>query len=121
VLKRDIASLTELHKILVTEIDNLKSDVKTKGFGFIKASGGSGEQPNVGKNAEEEVFLLKTQNESLAAKININNTKLANLEDTLDNKLQDMFEDMQKKNPDYIMNQKIGAVEKDFADLKKDL
>jgi hypothetical protein len=38
--------------------------------------------------------MLKNQSESLAAKININNKKLHNLEDTLDNKLGDMFQDM---------------------------
>lgn len=103
----------------------MKNSLNAKGY--IKASGSSGEQPsttylNKGDlNTEEQVNLLKTQNESLAAKIDVNNTKLHAIEDTLDNKLQDMFEDMQKKNPDYIMNQKIGALEKEMIDLKNEL
>lgn len=49
-------------------METLKSELSKKGqpLGQLKVSGASGEQS---VNAQEQVFLLKNQNESLAAKL----------------------------------------------------
>ena len=52
------------YDLTVQEVESLKADMSKKGQ--LKASGASGEQS---VNAQEQVFLLKNQNESLAAKL----------------------------------------------------
>lgn len=127
IVEKDILSITEIQRIVVGDVENLKIDrdsrFKTEGFklNMRRSQGNVVEPGSFEENLQTEITNLRMQNESLFEKNSVNNSKIMRLQAQLMDVVKEnsMKKDNLSQKQEIALNARFDKYERDLGKLNE--